>query len=66
MFSIATKIPFFYETVETAPIYKFMIHLDGVTQEIGKEGAKEALTDKIGNQLVSLRDISTDRNGKIA
>jgi hypothetical protein len=71
-FSIATKIPFFGETGETAPISQFMIHLDGVTAPksipfgtIENEKAKEALTQKIGDQVVQLRDISTDRHGKI-
>jgi hypothetical protein len=67
-FVLATKIPFFHETIETAPICKFTIHLDSVTAPIDKENGsitKEALIKKIEHQVVQLRDISTDRHGKI-
>jgi len=67
-FVLATKIPFFHETIETAPICKFTIHLDSVTAPIDKENGlitKEALIQKIEHQVVQLRDISTDRHGKI-
>jgi len=71
-FSIATKIPFFGETGETAPISQFTIHLDGITAPksipfatIETEKAKEALTKRIEHQVVQLRNISTDRHGKI-
>jgi hypothetical protein len=67
-FVLATKIPFFHETLETAPICKFTIHLDSVTAPIEKENGlitKEALIKKIEHQVVQLRDISTDRHGKI-
>ena len=63
-FVLATKIPFFHETLETAPICKFTIHLDSVTA-VPIEKAKEALTKKIEHQVVQLRDVSTDRHGKI-
>jgi hypothetical protein len=65
-FSIATKIPFFNETIETSPIYQFTIHLDSVTSSyIEKDITKEILFQKIGNQIVQLKDVSTDRHGKI-
>jgi hypothetical protein len=67
-FVLATKIPFFHETLETAPICKFTIHLDSVTAPIDKENGlitKEALIQKIEHQVVQLRDVSTDRHGKI-
>ena len=65
-FVLATKLPFFHETIETAPICKFTIHLDSVTvAPIEKEKSKEALMQKIEHQIVQLRDVSTDRHGKI-
>ena len=67
-FSIATKIPFLGENAFSAPIYQFTIHLDSVTAPIDKENGsitKEALTKKIEHQVVQLRDVSTDRHGKI-
>ena len=67
-FVLATKIPFFHETIETAQICKFTIHLDSVTAPIDKENGsitKEALTQKIEHQVVQLRNVSTDRHGKI-
>jgi len=68
IFSIATKISFLGENAFSATIYQFTIHLDGVTAPIDKENSlitKEVLTDKIEHQVVRLRDISTDRHGKI-
>lgn len=67
-FVLATKLPFFHETIETAPICKFTIHLDGVSAPIDKENGsitKEILIQKIEHQIVQLRDVSTDRHGKI-
>ena len=64
-FVLATKLPFLEET---AQIYKFTIRLDGVSASIDKVLggiSKKALIQKIGDQVVQLRDISTDRHGKI-
>ena len=64
-FVLATKLPFLEET---AQICKFTIHLDSVTAPIDKENgsiAKEILIQKIEHQVVQLRDVSTDRHGKI-
>jgi hypothetical protein len=61
-FVIATKIPFFNETLEEAPIYQFTIHLDSV-KDITT--TKNILTHKIGYKIVELRNVSTDRHGKI-
>ena len=64
-FVLATKIPFLEES---AQICKFTIHLDGVTAPIDKENGsitKEILIKKIEHQVVQLRDVSTDRHGKI-
>jgi len=67
-FSIATKIPFLGENVFSALIYQFTIHLDSVTAPIDKENGsttKQILTKKIEHQVIRLRDVSTDRHGKI-
>ena len=64
-FVLATKIPFLEET---AQICKFTIHLDSVTAPIDKENGlitKGALIQKIEQRVVQLRDVSTDRHGKI-
>ena len=64
-FVLATKILFLEEI---AQMYQFTIHLDSVTAPIDKVPggtAKEALIQKIEHQVVQLRDISTDRHGKI-
>ena len=61
IFAIATKIPFYNETLENAPIYQFTIHLDSVIVTTNKD----ILTQKIGYKIVELRNVSTDRHGKI-
>lgn len=67
-FTIITKIPFLNETIETAPIHSFIIHLNSVAApKINDKGktAREALYIKIYGKVVELRDVSCDKHGKI-
>ena len=76
MITIASQIPFFDEsTINSAPIYRFMIYLDGISapkpitlmniqNDIGKL-AKEELTKKIEGEVVELRGIKPDKHGRI-
>jgi hypothetical protein len=71
-FTIITKIPFLNETIETAYIHSFMIHLDSVAapkimpmvNDNGKN-SRDALYRKIVGKVVELRDVSCDKHGKI-
>ena len=67
-FTIITKIPFLNETIETASIHSFIIHLNSVAapkiMPIGKN-ARDALYRKIFGKVVELRDVSCDKHGKI-
>jgi len=71
-FTIATKIPYYNETIETASIFYFTIYLNGVSapkilpiihvkNELAND-AKNALTKNIYNQVVELRSITTDKH----
>ena len=71
-FTIITKIPFLDETIETASIRSFIIHLNSVAapkiipmvNDNGKN-ARDALYRKIVGKVVELRDVSCDKYGKI-
>jgi len=67
-FTIITKIPFLNETIETAYIHSFIIHLNSVAapkiMPIGKN-SRYALYRKIFGKVVELRDVSCDKHGKI-
>jgi len=72
MFTIITKIPFFNETIETASIHSFIIHLNSVAapkiipmvNDNGKN-ARDTLYRKIFGKVVELRDVYGDKHGKI-
>ena len=74
-FTILTKIPFFNETIEKSPIYKFNINLNGISSpkissipnvnnELGIS-SKNALIKWIFGKIIELSDISIDKYGKI-
>jgi hypothetical protein len=67
-FTIITKIPFYNETIETASIHSFIIHLNLVAApKIIPNGknARDALYRKIFGKVVELRDVYCDKYGKI-
>jgi len=71
-FLIITKIPFYNETIKTASIYSFIIYLNSVAapkiipmvNDNGKN-SRDALYRKIYGKVLELRDISSDKYGKI-
>ena len=75
MITIASQIPFFDQIAIDAPIYRFLIYLDGITaprpipfmniqNDIGKL-AKEELSKKIEGEVVELREVKPDKHGRI-
>jgi endonuclease YncB( thermonuclease family) len=73
-FTIITKIPFFNETIENAPAYRFTISLDGITapkvmmmMDFNNNGtlSKDALSKWINDKVIELCDVSVDKYGKI-
>ena len=71
-FKFITKIPFINETIETASIHSFIIHLNSVaapkiilTINDHSKSARDALHRKIYGKVVELRDVSCDKHGKI-
>ena len=73
--NIITKIPYLHETINTAPTYKFMLNLYGISApkvlnlvNVNNESgviSKNALSNLILNNIIEISCKNIDRNGKI-
>jgi endonuclease YncB( thermonuclease family) len=72
--TVTTKIPFFYETIDSAPFYYFNLYLDGISccqmVSINKKVdqpklAKDALHKWIYGKIIEIEGITSDKQGRL-
>jgi len=72
-FTIVTKIPFFHETIDSAPFYYFNLYLDGVSsckmislnKKVDQPPAKDVLHKWIYGKIIEIQGLTSDKLGKL-